>query len=73
MAEQDERMTWRKAESLIFPISATVIGVGYAAAILINNEPGKVLHSPHALILLAIFFAITFFSLRTLYRDAKGA
>lgn len=71
--DKDERgTTWRKVESLLFPLSATIIGIGYAAAILINNDPYKVLRSPHALVILVIFSAITFFSVRTLVRDARG-
>ncbi|MBI3582012.1 MAG: hypothetical protein HY098_08085 [Nitrospinae bacterium] len=72
--EKDERgATWRKVESLLFPLFATIVGIGYAAAILINNEPSKVLRSPHALLILVIFAGITFFSIRTLVRDARGA
>jgi hypothetical protein len=72
--DKDERgPTWRKVESLLFPLSATIIGIGYAAAIIINNETDKLLRSPHALVILVIFAAITFFSVRTLVRDARGA
>ncbi len=72
--DKDERgATWRKVESLLFPLAATIIGIGYAAAIIINNETDKLLRSPHALVILVIFAAITFFSVRTLIKDASGA
>ncbi len=69
--EKERRMqsSWQKAESLLFPAAAAVIGVGYALAMLVNNPLGKVFHSPHALILLAIFAAIAFFPLKTLYHE----
>ncbi|MBI3794602.1 MAG: hypothetical protein HY280_07715 [Nitrospinae bacterium] len=71
--KKDENSSaWRKAESLIFPISAAFVGIGYAAAILLNNNLEKVARSPYALILLVAFGAIIFFSVRTLYWDVKG-
>jgi len=74
MGETEKKETrqtaWQKAESLLFPAAAAIIGVGYTLAIFINNPLGKVFHSPHALILVAIFIGIAFFPLRTLYKDA---
>ena len=55
-----------KAEELVFPVAAAVIGIGYTAAILVNNPWEKVAASPHAWILIAIFLGIAFFPLRSM-------
>lgn len=55
-----------KAEELIFPVAAAVIGIGYTVAILVNNPWEKVAASPHAWILIAIFLGIAFFPLRSM-------
>lgn len=55
-----------KAEELIFPVAAAVIGVGYTVAILVNNPWEKVAASPHAWILIVIFLGIAFFPLRSM-------
>ncbi len=60
--------TLAKVEEMLFPIAAAAIGIGYTVAILVNNPLGKVLASPHALILIAIFAGIAFFPLRSLAR-----
>jgi uncharacterized membrane protein len=64
---------WRKAESIVFPLAAVIVVVGYACGILLNNRIDKVLHSPHAIMLLAVFCLITFFSLRSLVKELKTA
>ncbi len=58
--------TLHKAEELIFPVAAAVIGIGYTTAILVNNPWEKVAASPHAWILIAIFIGIAFFPLRSM-------
>ncbi len=55
-----------KAEELVFPVAAAVIGLGYTAAILLNNPWEKVAASPHAWILIVIFLGIAFFPLRSM-------
>ncbi|MBI5637537.1 MAG: hypothetical protein HZA03_06170 [Nitrospinae bacterium] len=55
-----------RAEELVFPVAAAAIGVGYTAAILVNNPWEKVAASPHAWILIAIFTGIAFFPLRSM-------
>lgn len=55
-----------KAEELIFPVAAAVIGIGYTVAILVNNPWEKVAASPHAWILIVIFLGIAFFPLRSM-------
>lgn len=58
--------TLHKAEELIFPVAAAVIGIGYTVAILVNNPWEKVAASPHAWILIFIFLGIAFFPLRSM-------
>ncbi len=55
----------------MFPLLAAIIGLGYTAAILINNPLGRVLHSPHAIILIVIFLSIAYFPLRSLLEQFK--
>lgn len=62
----------KKLETVIFPLAAAVIGIGYSIAILNNNPLERVLHSPHAIILLLILVSIAFFPLRALYKQARG-
>jgi len=64
----EEETFWQKFEAVFFPLAAAVVGIGYIVAILVNNPLSVVMSSPHALILLAIFFAIAFFPLRSLFR-----
>ena len=69
---EEKQTPWRKAEALIFPLAASIIGVGYACAILVNNALERVFRSPHALLLLAMFCAITFFSVRSLVQEIRN-
>ncbi len=55
-----------KAEEMVFPVAATIIGIGYTVAILVNNPWEKVASSPHAWILIMIFLGIAFFPLRSM-------
>jgi len=64
----EEETFWQKLEAVFFPLAAAVVGIGYIVAILVNNPLSAVMSSPHALILLAIFFAIAFFPLRSFFR-----
>ncbi len=61
--------TLKNIEAVMFPLLAGIIGVGYTAAILINNPLGRVLHSPHAIILIVIFMSIAYFPLKSLLRQ----
>jgi len=72
METNEEPTVWEKVEAVIFPLAATVIGVGYCLSILINNELSKVVKSPHAIILLVIFVAIAFFPIRSFVRQLSG-
>ena len=71
MKNDDELSFWNKLETAIFPLAAVIIGVGYTAAIFINNPVQIVLHSPHAIILIAILLSIAFFPLRSVYLMLK--
>jgi O-antigen/teichoic acid export membrane protein len=64
----EEGTFWQKIEAVFFPLAAAVVGIGYIIAILVNNPLSAVMSSPHALILMAIFFAIAFFPLRSFFR-----
>ncbi len=65
---EEEETFWQKFEAVFFPLAAAFVGIGYIVAILVNNPLSAVISSPHALILMAIFFAIAFFPLRSLFR-----
>jgi len=67
-ATVEEETLWQKIEAIFFPLAAAVVGIGYIVAILVNNPLSAVINSPHALILLVIFFAIAFFPLRSFFR-----
>lgn len=64
---------WQRFEAVVFPLLAAVIGIGYSVAMFVNNPVNSVIRSPHALILLAMLIAITFFPVRSLYRFFVGA
>lgn len=63
-----EMSSWQRFEAVAFPLLAAVIGIGYSVAIFANNPANSVIHSPHALILLAMLISITFFPIRSLFR-----
>lgn len=72
METEENTGFFKKLETVIFPLAAAIIGIGYTLAILNNNPLERVLHSPHAIILLLILLSIAFFPLRALYKQARG-
>lgn len=68
LKETGDETFWHKLEAVLFPIAAAIAGGGYIISILVNNPIESVIRSPHALILLALFFAIAFYPLKSLYR-----
>ncbi len=71
MKNDDGLSFWNMLEAALFPLAAVIIGVGYTAAIFINNPLQIVLHSPHAIILIVILLSIAFFPLRSMYHLLK--
>lgn len=69
----ERKTAFQKAEELFFPAAAALIGIGYIVAIFMNNPLDKVLSSPHALILIALFAGIAFFPVRSLFRHLPGS